>query len=67
MSREVSDDVVHLFAAIGTHAEIAGAIERRFGGLVDSISCAGNPPVPPETLGEIRRIPAQFEGFRTAW
>ena len=67
MGREVSDDVVRLFTAIGTHAEIAGAIERRFGGVVDSISCAGNAPVSRETLAEIGRIPARFEGYRTAW
>ncbi len=66
MSREVSDEVVHLFAAIGTHAEIAGAIERRFGGVADAISLAGNPAMPPDVLAQIRRIPAPFEGFRTA-
>jgi hypothetical protein len=67
MSREIPDDVVHLFTAIGTHATIARAIEQRFGGLVDTVSLAGNAPLSPDLLAEIRRIPARFEGFRTAW
>lgn len=67
MSREISDDVVHLFTAAGTHATIAGAIARRFGGRVDSLSLAGNADVPAEVLGEVRRIPCAFEGFRTRW
>jgi probable F420-dependent oxidoreductase len=67
MSREIPDEVVHLFTAIGTHATIARAIEQRFGGLVDTVSLAGNAPLSPDLLAEIRRIPARFEGFRTAW
>ncbi|HEY5300012.1 MAG TPA: TIGR03617 family F420-dependent LLM class oxidoreductase [Acetobacteraceae bacterium] len=67
MSHEISDDVVHLFTAIGTHATIAEAIARRFGGRVDSLSLAGNEGVPPEVLAEIRRIPRRFEGFRAEW
>ena len=35
MAKEVSDDVVHLFAAVGRHDQIAKAIAERFGGLVD--------------------------------
>ena len=42
MAREVSDDVVHLFAAVGRHDQIAKAIDERFGGLVDSISASAN-------------------------
>ncbi|MEO8715132.1 MAG: hypothetical protein ABI369_08975, partial [Acetobacteraceae bacterium] len=67
MSREISDDVVHLFTAIGTHATLAQAIATRFGGGVDSVSLAGNDAVPPEVLAEIKTVPSAFEGFRTAW
>ena len=38
MTGEISDDLVHLFAAVGRHDEIANAIAKRFGGLSDSIS-----------------------------
>ncbi len=67
MSREIPDDVVHLFAAVGTHATITRAIEQRFGGLVNSISLAGNAQLPRDLLQEIQRVPSRFEGFRTAW
>src|ERR1700693_3534311 len=41
MAKEVPDDVAHLFAAVGRHDQIVGAIERRFGGLVDSLTLRG--------------------------
>src|SRR3546814_14152831 len=33
LAAEVSDDVVHLFAAVGTYDTIPGAIAERFGGV----------------------------------
>ncbi len=67
MAREVPDDVVHLFAAVGRFDEIAAAIERRFGGLVDAINLRATPAMPgrypPDLLAEIRRIPHLFRGF----
>src|SRR5439155_1084603 len=41
MAAEISDDVVRLFAAIGTHREIAKASEQRFGGVADTIALSG--------------------------
>lgn len=71
MPREISDDVVRLFAACGTYDEIAGEIERRFGGLADTIEIflpeAQDPARVKEVLAQIRRIPHSFEGFDTAW
>jgi probable F420-dependent oxidoreductase len=67
MAREVPDDVVHLFAAVGRHDEIAKVIERRFGGLVDSINASANSAVPaelpPDLIQDIRRVPAAFRGL----
>ena len=63
MATRISDDVLHLFTAVGTHADIAGAIERRYGGISDAI----NVDAPPAVLQEIKRIPARFTGYRTAW
>lgn len=67
MAKEVSDDVVHLFAAVGRHDQIAKAIEQRFGGLVDSINASANSGVPadlpPDLIQDIRRIPI---GYRAA-
>lgn len=63
MATHISDDVLHLFTAVGTHAEIAGAIERRYGGISDAI----NLDAPSDVLQDIKRIPAKFAGYRTAW
>ena len=64
LAGEVSDDVVHLFAAVGRHDQIAKAIEARFGGLVDSISASANSAkpsdMPPDLLQDLARIPTVY-------
>ena len=72
MASRVSDDVVHLFAAVGTHKEIAGRIAERFGGVSDALnlradSSSAGGDVPPEVIQEIRRIATPFEGYQTPW
>ena len=71
MTTRVPDDLVHLFAAVGTHKEIAEAIGQRFGGVCDAISLRGDPavpaPVPPDLIQDIQRIPTRFTGYKTAW
>ena len=71
MAAEIPDDVVHLFAAIGTHKDIAVKVEERFGGLVDAIYASANADVPsdlpPEVVRDLRRIPIQFAGYSTPW
>jgi probable F420-dependent oxidoreductase len=65
LAREVPDDVAHLFAAVGRHDEIVGAIERRFGGLVDSLTLRGDGvgEVPPGLVQDIRRVPHRYAGL----
>ncbi len=64
IAAEVSDDVVHLFSAVGRHDQIAQAIEARFGGLVDSISASANSSkpsdMPPDLLQDLARIPTRY-------
>ena len=71
MASRVSDDVVRLFAAIGTHAQIADAIAERFGGLSDALTLRADATtgddVPPDLIQEIKRIPTKFEGYRTVF
>jgi probable F420-dependent oxidoreductase len=71
MASEVSDEVVRLFAAVGTHRELARAIEQRFGGVSDAVAPSGGygmrQVLPRELIQDIRRIPAAFTGFRTGW
>ncbi len=70
MAAEVSDDVVRLFAAVGSYDTIAGAIEQRYGNAVDAVTLdfpAGTDAgLIRELVQDIQRIPCKFEGFKTA-
>jgi probable F420-dependent oxidoreductase len=65
MAKEVSDDVVHLFAAVGRHDQIAKAITERFGGLVDSIGASANSAkpsdLPADLLQDLAKIPTVYK------
>lgn len=69
IAAEVTDDVVALFAAVGTHETIAAAIEQRFGDVADGIfaSVATVMPadMPPDLVQDIRRIKTPFTAFDT--
>ena len=71
IAQEISDDVVHLFAAVGTHDTIAKAIETRFGGLSDAMDAIhapdADPGLTPDVIQDIQRIPSRFERFDTRW
>ena len=71
MAAEISDDVVRLFAAIGTYKDIARAIEQRFGGVVDTVSLSGGygmrQEIPPVVIEDIRRIPGAFTAHPRGW
>ena len=70
MAAEVSDDVVRLFAAVGTYDTIAGAIEQRYGNAVDTVGLDFPPETEPglirELVQDIRKIPSPFTEFQTA-
>ncbi len=69
LAAEIPDETLDLFAAIGRHDEIAAIIERRFGGLADTIyasmSSLVRSDMPRELVADIRRIPCAFERFQT--
>jgi probable F420-dependent oxidoreductase len=71
MAAEVPEEVVHAFAAVGTHAEIASAVEKRFGGASDTIGFGTGrgtePGVARELIQDLKRIPCAFEGFAPRW
>ena len=71
MAGEISHDVVRLFAAVATHRDLAREIERRFGGVSDSVGLSGGygtrQDIPPDLVKDIRRIPSVFSGYRTSW
>src|SRR5262249_6329715 len=66
MAKEVTDDVAHLFAAVGRYDQIVKAIEERFGGLTDALNARANAAqpdrLPPELIQDIRRVPHAFRG-----
>ncbi len=68
MAKEVPDDVVHLFAAVGRYDQIVKAIAERFGGLTDALNARANPAqpgnLPRELIQDIRRVPHAFRSFR---
>jgi probable F420-dependent oxidoreductase len=67
MAACVSDDVVRLFAAVGRHDEIVGALQARYAGLVDTIQTgAGDGSalgLPAGLIQDIKRLPRQFQGY----
>ncbi|MDX2155420.1 MAG: TIGR03617 family F420-dependent LLM class oxidoreductase [Hyphomicrobiaceae bacterium] len=71
MAAAVPDEVLNLFAAVGTYDELPERIAERFGGVVDSVSIEATPGTDPAVLKAVietaRRIPSPFEGFATSW
>ena len=67
MADEVSDDVVELFAAVGTYPNIAGAIEKRLAGFADVVWMDFPKATPDELkrelIQDIQRIPSPFQGW----
>jgi probable F420-dependent oxidoreductase len=70
MAAQVPDDVLDLFVARATYDELPEAIERRYGGIVDTVSIEFAPGTSAATrratIEAIQRIPARFKGFATA-
>ncbi len=71
MAKEVPDEVVHAFAAVGTYAEIGKAIEARFGGVTDSVTLgfpgSAAAGLVREIVQDVKRIPCAFRGFPKRW
>ena len=61
MAKQIDDDVLDLFVARATYDRLPEAIEKRFGGVVDSVSFEFLPGDPPELRREVveavRRVP----------
>ena len=61
---EVSDDVVHLFSAVGRHDQLEKAVTARFGGQVDAVSASASSSkpsdLPPGLIQDLQRIPTKY-------
>ena len=70
MAAEVPDDVLDLFVARATYDNLPAAIEKRYGGIVDTVSIDFAPGTPAATrrdvIAAIQKIPGTFQGFQTA-
>ena len=68
MAAEVPDDILDLFVARATYDDLPAAIEKRYGGIVDTISIDFTPGTSAYTrrsvIEAIQRIPSSFTGFR---
>jgi hypothetical protein len=71
MAAEITDEVLHIFAACATYDGLTAAIADRFGGAADAIDLNFPPDAPPdlqrELLADIHRIPHRFTGFAPNW
>ncbi|MBT7975918.1 MAG: TIGR03617 family F420-dependent LLM class oxidoreductase [Rhodospirillaceae bacterium] len=71
MASLIPDDVVDLFAIVGTHDEIGAKIAERYQGLADTLSLfipTDTDPGPlAEVVQDIQRIPTPFKGYGTGW
>ena len=71
MAAQIPDDVLNLFAIVGTHDVIADRISERYGGLTDALSLFIPTDTDPGPLGEIasdvRRIETPFTNYATDW
>jgi len=69
MAPLVSDAMLELFMASGTYDELPQAIERRYGGIVDTVTLDLDPEAEPEALkalvDAVHRIPSRFERYAT--
>jgi probable F420-dependent oxidoreductase len=69
IDRLIPDEVLALFAAVGTYDQIAERIAARFGGVVDTVTLQFPEGAPPEAVRqvvrEVQAIPAAFQGFAT--
>ena len=71
MAAMIPDDVVDLFATVGTHDTIAAKIAARYEGLADTLSLfipTDTEPGPlSDVVQDIQRIPTRFKNYETAW
>lgn len=69
LAAQVPDDVVSLFAAVGTYDELPKAIEERFGGVVDVMRFDMPEDLDPDRhadlVARVKAIPSHFGGFHS--
>ena len=68
MAKQLTDDHVRLFVAVGRHDEIMEAIKMRYEGVSDTIYVnqvpGVDPKVPADLIQEMKTMPVAFKEFR---
>jgi len=59
MTRRISDDLVHEFAAVAPYDRLKSSIEAHFGGLVDCISLPAD--TPPQLVQDLKTIACLYQ------
>ncbi len=71
MAALIPDDVLELFATVGTYDELPAKLEARYGGLADTILLPAKPGFDIDRVGKaieaIHRIPCAFTEFANDW
>jgi hypothetical protein len=71
LAAQVPDDVLDLFAAVGTFDELAEKVPARFGGISDTIglevSPQSNAAAVSALVEKLQAIPSRFTGFLDNW
>jgi probable F420-dependent oxidoreductase len=67
MAAEIPDDLLHEFTAAAPYDVLAAAVEKRFGGITDSITIDFPKDTPEgqmaELVSDLKSIPSAFRGF----
>lgn len=71
MAAQIPDDVLHLFAIVGRHEEVADRVAEKYAGLVDSLALFMPPGTDPAPLAaviqDVQRVETPFTGYVTDW
>jgi hypothetical protein len=71
LAAQIPDDVLDLFAAVGTFDELPEKVAARFGGISDTISVGfslqSNAATVSALVQKLQAIPSRFTGFSHDW
>ena len=70
MTKRIDDDIIRLFAAVGTYENIAKEVRTHFGNLIDSIYVGmlptGDQNIDSDLIQDMQKIETIFKGFKRA-
>ena len=71
LAAQIPDDVLDLFAAVGTFGELPEKVAARFGGISDTVGVEFSPQSKAAAVSalveKLRAIPSRFTAFSDKW